>query len=140
MFVMLELNLILMSQPLWVLKTAKDRNLQRLVHMSADLARQIGIMLEKSQNGIVGEVLSNILLSELQIVLYYAFPVMPERPRMMPMLSFHLCFNRKILWLIQQNLLGALEGMQVMKRGNKLYIWLKLGLEIIAVSACRQVV
>ncbi|MFQ6658569.1 hypothetical protein Gotur_027776 [Gossypium turneri] len=55
MFVMLELNLILMSQPLWVLKTAEDRNLQRLVHMSADLARQIGILLEKSQNGIVGE-------------------------------------------------------------------------------------
>ncbi|MBA0865090.1 hypothetical protein Goshw_008875 [Gossypium schwendimanii] len=43
------------NRPLWVLKTAEDRNLQRLVHMSADLARQIGILLEKSQNGIVGE-------------------------------------------------------------------------------------
>ncbi|XWS17570.1 hypothetical protein CRYUN_Cryun33cG0078600 [Craigia yunnanensis] len=41
--------------PLWVLKTAKDRNLQRLVHMSADLARQIGTVLENSQNCIVGE-------------------------------------------------------------------------------------
>ncbi|XP_022730574.1 uncharacterized protein LOC111285399 isoform X2 [Durio zibethinus] len=41
--------------PSWVLKTAKDRNLQRLVHMSADLARQIGTVLENSQNGIVGE-------------------------------------------------------------------------------------
>ncbi|KAA3457936.1 DNA topoisomerase 2-binding 1-A [Gossypium australe] len=42
--------------PLWILKTAKDRYLQRLVHMSADLARQIGTVLEKSQNGIEGEV------------------------------------------------------------------------------------
>ncbi|OMO86446.1 hypothetical protein COLO4_21162 [Corchorus olitorius] len=41
--------------PLWILKTAKDRNMQRLIHMSADLARQIGIVLENSQNGIVGE-------------------------------------------------------------------------------------
>ncbi|XWS26497.1 hypothetical protein CRYUN_Cryun26dG0036900 [Craigia yunnanensis] len=41
--------------PLWVLKTAKDRNLQRLVHMSADLARQIGRVLENSLNRIVGE-------------------------------------------------------------------------------------
>ncbi|XVF35246.1 hypothetical protein REPUB_Repub18cG0129100 [Reevesia pubescens] len=41
--------------PLWVLKTAKDRYLQRLVRMSADLARQIGTVLENSQNGIVGE-------------------------------------------------------------------------------------
>ncbi|KAH1131817.1 hypothetical protein J1N35_003195 [Gossypium stocksii] len=42
--------------PLWILKTAKDRYLQRLVHMSADLARQIGTVLENSQNGIEGEV------------------------------------------------------------------------------------
>ncbi|XVE97782.1 hypothetical protein REPUB_Repub03eG0048400 [Reevesia pubescens] len=41
--------------PLWVLKTAKDSYLQRLVHMSADLARQIGTVLENSLNGIVGE-------------------------------------------------------------------------------------
>ncbi|GMI83903.1 hypothetical protein like AT2G26270 [Hibiscus trionum] len=41
--------------PLWVLKTAKDRNLQRLVHMSADLATQIGTVLENSQNHIVRE-------------------------------------------------------------------------------------
>ncbi|XP_022754732.1 uncharacterized protein LOC111303013 [Durio zibethinus] len=41
--------------PLWVLKTAKCRYLQRLVHMSADLARQIGTVLENFQNGIVGE-------------------------------------------------------------------------------------
>lgn len=54
-----------MSQPLWVLKTAKNRYLHRLVHMSADLARQIGAVLEHSQNGIVGEVLLNTFLSEL---------------------------------------------------------------------------
>ncbi|XP_039004980.1 uncharacterized protein LOC120132238 [Hibiscus syriacus] len=41
--------------PLWVLKTAKDRNLQRLVHMSAGLARQIGTVLENARNAIVGE-------------------------------------------------------------------------------------
>ena len=33
--------------------------------MSADLARQIGTVLENSQNGIVGEVLLKILLSQL---------------------------------------------------------------------------
>ncbi|XP_031287014.1 uncharacterized protein LOC116145708 isoform X1 [Pistacia vera] len=37
--------------PLWVLKTAKEKNVQRLVHMSADLARQVGTMLENLQNG-----------------------------------------------------------------------------------------
>ncbi|GMI94955.1 hypothetical protein like AT2G26270 [Hibiscus trionum] len=41
--------------PLWVLKTSKDRYVQRLVHMSADLARQIGTSLETSQNGTAGE-------------------------------------------------------------------------------------
>ncbi|CAN6682488.1 unnamed protein product [Malus baccata var. baccata] len=38
--------------PLWVLKTAKEKYVQRLVHMSADLARQVGTMLEELQNGI----------------------------------------------------------------------------------------
>ncbi|XP_075651086.1 uncharacterized protein LOC142621651 [Castanea sativa] len=38
--------------PLWVLKTAKEKYVQRLVHMSADLARQVGMMLEDSQNSI----------------------------------------------------------------------------------------
>ncbi|XP_015572977.1 uncharacterized protein LOC8258608 isoform X1 [Ricinus communis] len=37
--------------PLWVLKTAKEKNAQRLVHLSADLARQVGMMLENFQNG-----------------------------------------------------------------------------------------
>ncbi|KAK8513693.1 hypothetical protein V6N13_002421 [Hibiscus sabdariffa] len=38
--------------PLWVLKTANDRSLQRLVRMSADLARQIGTLLENARNAI----------------------------------------------------------------------------------------
>ncbi|GMQ02351.1 hypothetical protein CsSME_00048631 [Camellia sinensis var. sinensis] len=41
--------------PLWVLKTAKEKRMQRLVHMSADMARQVGIMLDNAQNGIYGE-------------------------------------------------------------------------------------
>ncbi|MCD7459312.1 hypothetical protein HAX54_040610 [Datura stramonium] len=36
--------------PLWVLKSAKEKRLQRLVHMSADLARQTGILLDSIQN------------------------------------------------------------------------------------------
>ncbi|KAL3361294.1 hypothetical protein AABB24_014277 [Solanum stoloniferum] len=38
--------------PLWVLKSAKEKRLQRLVHMSADLARQTGILLDNIQNTI----------------------------------------------------------------------------------------
>nr|XP_016492495.1 PREDICTED: uncharacterized protein LOC107812003 isoform X1 [Nicotiana tabacum] len=38
--------------PLWVLKSAKEKRLQRLVHMSADLARQTGILLDSIQNTI----------------------------------------------------------------------------------------
>ena len=34
-------------QPLWILKTAKEERLQRLVHMSADMARQVGEMVRK---------------------------------------------------------------------------------------------
>ncbi|GJV94946.1 hypothetical protein Tco_1546523 [Tanacetum coccineum] len=39
------------SQPLWVLKTVKETRPQRLVHLSADLARQIGMMLDNVQHG-----------------------------------------------------------------------------------------
>ncbi|KAK7256584.1 hypothetical protein RIF29_30038 [Crotalaria pallida] len=39
--------------PLWILKTAKEKCVQRLVHMSADLARQVSLMLEEN-NGISG--------------------------------------------------------------------------------------
>ncbi|XP_068660636.1 uncharacterized protein [Aristolochia californica] len=38
--------------PLWVLKTAKEQNVQRLVHLSADLARQVSTILENSQHDI----------------------------------------------------------------------------------------
>ncbi|KAK3027518.1 hypothetical protein RJ639_040233 [Escallonia herrerae] len=41
--------------PLWVLKTAKEMHLRRLVHISADLARQLGTMLDNVQNGIYGQ-------------------------------------------------------------------------------------
>ncbi|XP_058078838.1 uncharacterized protein LOC131227136 [Magnolia sinica] len=36
--------------PLWILKTVKEKHMQRLVHMSVDLARQVGVMLENAQN------------------------------------------------------------------------------------------
>ncbi|KAM7258378.1 hypothetical protein ACFE04_014119 [Oxalis oulophora] len=41
--------------PLWVLKTAKEKNVQRVTHISADLARQVGTMLENSHNTSSGE-------------------------------------------------------------------------------------
>ncbi|XP_042485890.1 uncharacterized protein LOC122066108 isoform X2 [Macadamia integrifolia] len=41
--------------PLWILKTTKEKNKQRLVHMSADLARQVGMILENFQNLISGK-------------------------------------------------------------------------------------
>ncbi|XP_043703864.1 uncharacterized protein LOC122653963 [Telopea speciosissima] len=36
--------------PFWILKTTKEKNKQRLVHLSADLARQVGMILENFQN------------------------------------------------------------------------------------------
>lgn len=47
-----------MKQPLWVLKTAKEKHQQRLVHLSADLARNVGTILDTVQNSIPGEVCS----------------------------------------------------------------------------------
>ncbi|CAN0918358.1 DNA topoisomerase 2-binding protein 1 [Linum grandiflorum] len=41
--------------PLWVLKTVKEKNVQRLVHISADLARQVASLLENSSHGILGK-------------------------------------------------------------------------------------
>ncbi|XP_058723046.1 uncharacterized protein LOC131594856 [Vicia villosa] len=38
--------------PLWILKTAKEKQVQRLVNMSVDLARQVGLMLEDVHNGL----------------------------------------------------------------------------------------
>lgn len=40
--------------PLWVLKTAKEKCMQRLVHLSSDLAKQASVMLENAQTA--GEV------------------------------------------------------------------------------------
>ncbi|KAA3468250.1 BRCT domain-containing DNA repair protein [Gossypium australe] len=45
--------------PLWVLKTAKDRNLLRLVRVSVDLATQIGTVLETSRNHNAAKVMQN---------------------------------------------------------------------------------
>ncbi|XP_034201696.1 uncharacterized protein LOC117616475 isoform X2 [Prunus dulcis] len=55
MHVDLDISSELRNKPLWVLKTAKEKYVQRLVHMSADLARQVGMMLEESQNGSADE-------------------------------------------------------------------------------------
>jgi hypothetical protein len=48
-----------MSQPLWILKTAKEKQVQRFVNMSVDLARQVGLMLEDVHNGLSGKVISH---------------------------------------------------------------------------------
>ncbi|XP_052210023.1 uncharacterized protein LOC127813213 isoform X2 [Diospyros lotus] len=41
--------------PLWVLKTSKEKCMQRLVHMSVDMAQQVGMRLDDAQNGTYGE-------------------------------------------------------------------------------------
>ncbi|CAI0448267.1 unnamed protein product [Linum tenue] len=41
--------------PLWVLKTVKEKQVQRLVHISADLARQVATTLENFPHGIAGK-------------------------------------------------------------------------------------
>lgn len=51
--------------PLWLLKTAKEQHLQRLVHLSADLARQLGTMLDNYHNGpLKQETKKNDIVSE----------------------------------------------------------------------------
>ncbi|XP_027354891.1 uncharacterized protein LOC113864883 isoform X3 [Abrus precatorius] len=53
--------------PLWILKTAKEKYVQRLVHMSADLARQVSLTLEDIHNGISGkEVIERKVRDDLQ--------------------------------------------------------------------------
>ncbi|KAK1263888.1 hypothetical protein QJS04_geneDACA013513 [Acorus gramineus] len=47
--------------PLWILKTLKEKNMQRLVHLSTDLARQVSIILESVQS----------VLSEQNIVNFF---------------------------------------------------------------------
>lgn len=41
---------------MWVLKTAKEKCVQRLVHVSVDLARQLGTILENVQSDLAVEV------------------------------------------------------------------------------------
>ncbi|KAH7850193.1 hypothetical protein Vadar_029042 [Vaccinium darrowii] len=41
--------------PVWVMKTARERGMHRLVHISADMAREVGIILKDLQHGIYGE-------------------------------------------------------------------------------------
>ncbi|XP_077240936.1 uncharacterized protein LOC143881623 [Tasmannia lanceolata] len=38
--------------PLWILKSAKENYVQRLIHLSADLARQVGMILENVHDGL----------------------------------------------------------------------------------------
>jgi len=47
---------------------------QRLVHMSTDLARQIGMMLEDSQNGISGKVNIFFLYFFFYFFFFFFFP------------------------------------------------------------------
>ncbi|KAJ7958429.1 BRCT domain DNA repair protein [Quillaja saponaria] len=55
--------------PSWILKMAKEKQMQRLVHMSADLARQVSVMLEDIQNHIAGEeTLRQTIQEDLQCV------------------------------------------------------------------------
>lgn len=49
-------------QPVWVMKTARERGMHRLVHISADMAREVGIILKDLQHGIYGEVSSALFL------------------------------------------------------------------------------
>ncbi|KAF7141997.1 hypothetical protein RHSIM_Rhsim06G0128300 [Rhododendron simsii] len=41
--------------PVWVIKTAREKRMHRLLHISADMAREVGIILEDLQHGIYGE-------------------------------------------------------------------------------------
>ena len=49
------------------------------------------------------------------------FIFFPASLGIMLMLTFHLCFNRKIMFLISFKILRASKEMQVMKRSNRLY-------------------
>lgn len=40
----------LVSQPFWVMKSVKERHLQRLVQLSADLARHVSVLLDSTKN------------------------------------------------------------------------------------------
>ncbi|GFP93189.1 DNA topoisomerase 2-binding protein 1 [Phtheirospermum japonicum] len=49
--------------PLWVLKSAKEKSLQRLVHLSADLARYTGAMLDNLQHGVSKDEVNGVISS-----------------------------------------------------------------------------
>ncbi|KAI3468336.1 hypothetical protein Pfo_024999 [Paulownia fortunei] len=49
--------------PLWVLKSAKEKSLQKLVHLSADLARYTGAMLDTFQHGVSKEEVNRVTSS-----------------------------------------------------------------------------
>lgn len=59
---MISVSCVVSWQPSWVLKTAKEKYVQRLIHLSADLARQLGTVLENYQNGTGTEVLLFLVL------------------------------------------------------------------------------
>ncbi|KAM0848916.1 hypothetical protein ACQ4PT_054066 [Festuca glaucescens] len=46
--------------PLWILKTVKEKNLQRLVHLSSDLARQVAVVLENFHTSQENRKLGNV--------------------------------------------------------------------------------
>lgn len=50
--------------PLWILKTSREKFVQRLLHMSADLTRQIGTLLENPQNSGIGEEIQKGIVSQ----------------------------------------------------------------------------
>ncbi|KAL8063539.1 hypothetical protein ABFS82_01G031800 [Erythranthe guttata] len=49
--------------PLWIIKSAKEKSLQRLVHLSADLARYTGAMLDTFQHGVFREEVNRVTSS-----------------------------------------------------------------------------
>ncbi|XP_020244275.1 uncharacterized protein LOC109822485 isoform X2 [Asparagus officinalis] len=61
--------------PLWILKTVKEKSLQRLVHLSSDLARQVGMVLENgqitlNQQDAYGENTDQVSMSSRKSLLY----------------------------------------------------------------------
>ncbi|XP_075508355.1 uncharacterized protein LOC142545209 isoform X1 [Primulina tabacum] len=48
--------------PLWVLKSAQEKCLQRLVHLSADLARFSGVMLDRFHDGVSNEEIKRVMV------------------------------------------------------------------------------
>lgn len=60
-----------MFQPLWIIKTAKEKYVRRLVHMSVDLAKQVGLMLEDVNSGISGKVISQYIFTVFKFIFSY---------------------------------------------------------------------